>query len=114
MTDGLLDDIIHWENQIQAEVSAEQMRAKAWAEREVLALEKALSEKQDHILARRKEVLETKRKEIKQEGAELVAAEQNWCQRLKHLDDIILSKAIKLHLTSLLPGGDYDHPHGQN
>ena len=40
MTDGLLENIIHLEKQIQASVSAEQVRAEQWQERELAALQR--------------------------------------------------------------------------
>ena len=42
MTDGLLENIIHLEKQIQANVAAEQVRAEEWQKRELAALETSL------------------------------------------------------------------------
>ena len=44
MADGLLENIIQLEKQIQASVAAEQVRAEQWQERELAALEKELDE----------------------------------------------------------------------
>jgi len=115
MTDGLLENIIHLEKQIQANVVAEQLRAGQWQERELAALEKALAETRARIDEQRKQVLIEKKAQLLREGTAIEAAAKDWCQRLDTLDDGTLEELLKRHLAGVLPaGGDHDHPHGQS
>ena len=114
MTDGLLENIIQLEKQIQANVAAEQTRAEQWQERELAALENSLAAARSATEERRKQALSEKKAELLREGADLEAAAKDWCQRLEKLEDTILEEVLKRHLAGVLPGGDHDHPHGQS
>lgn len=113
MTDGLLENIIQLEKQIQANVATEQARAEQWQERELAALENSLVAARSATEERRKKALREKKAELLREGASLEAAAKDWCQRLEKLQDTILEDVLKRHLAGVLPGGDHDHPHGQ-
>lgn len=113
MTDGLLENIIQLEKQIQDNVAAEQVRAEQWQERELAALETSLLAARSATEERRKQILTEKKAELLREGAGLEAAAKGWCQRLEKLDDTTLEDVLKQHLAGVLPGGDHDHPHGQ-
>lgn len=114
MTDGLLDNIIDLEKRIQAEVAAEQTRAEEWRVRELATLEEESAEARMIEEAHCRELLAEQEEQLKGEGTALEAAASAWCQRLLALDDEILSDVLKRHLAGILPGGDYDHPHGQS
>ncbi len=114
MTDGLLENIIHLEKQIQANVAAEQVRAGQWQEHELAALESSLAEARAATGEQRAQVLAEEKAELLGEGADIEAAATDWCQRLAKLDDAALAEVLKRHLAGVLPGGDYDHPHGQS
>ena len=114
MTDGLLENIIHLEKQIQANVAAEQVRAEQWQEHELAALESSLAEARTATKERRGQILAEKKAELLCAGADIEAAAADWCQRLAKLDDAALVDVLKRHLAAVLPGGDYDHPHGQS
>ena len=113
MTDGLLEEIIALEKQIQAGVSAEQLRAEQWRERELAALESSLVEARTATEEWRQRTLAEKKAELMREGADLEAAAKAWCRSLEKLDDAVLRDVLKRHLADVLPGGDHDHPHGQ-
>jgi hypothetical protein len=113
MTDGLLENIIQLEKQIQASVSAEQIRAEQWQERELAALESSLVAERSATEERRKQALTEKQAELLREGSDLKAAAEAWCQRLDKLEDSTLEEVLRRHLAGVLPGGDHDHPHGQ-
>ena len=114
MTDGLLENIIHLEKQIQANVAAEQVRAGQWQERELAALESSLTEARADTEEQREQALAEKKAQLLCESADLEAAATDWCQRLATLDDATLGEVLKRHLAGVLPGGDHDHPYGQS
>jgi hypothetical protein len=114
MTDGLLDSIIELEKRIQAEVTAERTRAEEWQAREFATL---LTESTDARMieeAHFRETLAEEEAQLIAESAALEATASAWCQRLLALNDEILRDVLKRHLAAMLPGGDYDHPHGQS
>ena len=113
MTDGLLENIIQLEKQIQANVAAEQVRAEQWQKQELAALEMCLLEEQSATEERRKQLLKEKKADLLREGADLEASAKDWCQRLAKLDDTALEEVLQRHLAGVLPGGENDHPHGQ-
>lgn len=114
MTDGLLENIIELEKRIQTEVTAEQTRAEEWRVRELASLEADCADARRTEEARCRELLAEQEKQLKGEGTTLEAAASAWCQRLLNLDDEILRDVLRRHLAAILPGGDYDHPHGQS
>jgi len=114
MTDGLLENIILLEKQIQASVAEEQVRAEQWQERELAILENSLTEARAATEEQGKQVLNEKKALLLKEGANLETAAKEWCQRLEKLDDSTLEEILKRHLAGVLPGGDHDHPHGQS
>ena len=114
MTDGLLENIIELEKHIQTEVAAEQTRAEEWRVRELASLEDACAETRMIEEARCRKFLAEQDKQLKGEGTALEVATSAWCQRLLNLDDEILRDVLRRHLAAVLPGGDYDHPHGQS
>lgn len=114
MTDGLLENIIHLEKQIQANVVEEQVRAAQWQERELTNLENSLVEARAATEDQRKQALIKKKAELLHEGEDLETAAKDWCQRLENLDASTLEEVLKRHLAEVLPGGDHDHPHGQS
>ena len=113
MTDGLLESIIHLEKRIQADVADEQARACAWQQRELAALEASFAANQTNEEVSYQQQLAKKQVEVEQEGTALEAASSTWCQRLRNLEEATLRELLKRHLAVLLPGGEYDHPHGQ-
>ena len=114
MTDSLLENIIHLEKHIQSEVTAERARASAWQQREVAAVEltlvRALTAEEQHC----QQLLAEKESQLQSESTALEATSSAWCRRLSKLDDATLRGQLKRHLAAILPGGDYDHPHGQS
>jgi hypothetical protein len=114
MTDGLLEEIIQLEKQIQAEVSGEQVRANEWQQRELATLERSFTEEQAAEKKRCQVMLTEKEAALRREGATLEAASSAWCERLSNIDNAILRNILKRHLAVILPGGDHDHPHGQS
>jgi hypothetical protein len=114
MTDGLLDNIIELEKRIQAEVTAEQTRVEQWRVRELARLEEERAETRKIEEAHSRELLAEQEKQLKAEGTALEVAASTWCQRLLALNDETLCNVLNRHLSSILPGGDYDHPHGQS
>lgn len=114
MTDGLLDNIIELEKRIQAEVTAEQARAEEWQARELTTLLSDCAEARITEEARCRGLLAEQEKRLKGEGIALEVAASAWCQRLLALNDEVLHAVLKRHLAAILPGGDYDHPHGQS
>ena len=113
MTDGLLENIIHLEKQIQANVAAEQVRAEEWQKRELAALETSFFTEQSTTEERLKQILTEKKAALLREGSALETEAKDWCHRLEKLDDSTLEDVLKRHLAGVLPGGDHDHPHGQ-
>jgi len=114
MTDGLLNNIIELEKRIQSEVAAEQARAEEWQVRELAGLQSNCAETRMTEEARCREALAEQEVQIKGEGVALEEAASDWCQRLSALNDEMLRDILKRHLAAILPGGDYDHPHGQS
>ncbi|MDG5469174.1 hypothetical protein P9J64_12665 [Deltaproteobacteria bacterium IMCC39524] len=114
MTDGLLDNIIELEKRIQAEVSAEQARAKEWQARELSTLLVECADTRKIEEARCRRLFAEQEEQLKGEGTALEEAACAWCQRLLALNDEVLHDVLKRHLAAILPGGDYDHPHGQS
>ena len=114
MTDGLLDNIIELEKRIQTEVTAEQTRAEEWQARELATLMSVCAEAKEIEEARCRELLAEQEEQLKGEGAVLELAASAWSQRLLALNDKVLHDVLKRHLAAILPGGDYDHPHGQS
>jgi len=113
MTDGLLENIIQLEKQVQANVAAERARAEQWQKRELAALETSLVAERSATEEQREQVLKEKKAALLREGADLEAAAKDWCQRLETLEETTLENVLKRHLAVVLPGGDHDHPHGQ-
>ena len=70
MTDGLLENIIHLEKQIQANVAREQVRAGQWQERELATLESSLVEARTAIEEQRKQGLIKRKAQLLREAAE--------------------------------------------
>jgi hypothetical protein len=114
MTDGLLDNIIELEKRIQSEVAAEQTRAEEWHVLELTGLQSRCAEGRIIEEARRRDALAEQEVQLKGEGAALEESASDWCQRLLALNDEMLRDVLKRHLAAILPGGDYDHPHGQS
>jgi hypothetical protein len=114
MTDGLLDNIIELEKRIQAEVTAEKALAEEWQVRELSALQSEGADTRAIEEARCRGLLAKQEEQLKGEGTALVEAASVWCQRLLALNDEVLLDILKRHLAEILPGGDYDHPHGQS
>jgi len=114
MTDGLLENIIHLEKQIQANVAKEQVRAGQWQERELAILESSLVEVRTAIEEQHKQALIKRKAQLHREAAGLEAVATDWCKRLEKLDHSTLEEVLKRHLAGVLPGGDHDHPHGQS
>ncbi|MEN8687081.1 MAG: hypothetical protein AB1Z51_02590 [Desulfuromonadales bacterium] len=113
MTDGLLENIIQLEKQVQAKVASEQARAEQWQKRELAALETFLVAERSATEEQREQVLREKKAALLREGAGLETAAKDWCQRLETLEETTLENVLKRHLAVVLPGGDHDHPHGQ-
>ena len=113
MTDGLLENIIQLEKQIQAEVADEQARAAAWQAREMSVLQEALAAAQTGEEQRHRHLLADTKTQLLREGTAMEAASAAWCRRLAELAETTLSSVLKRHLAAILPGGDHDHPHGQ-
>ncbi len=114
MTDGLLENIIQLEKNIQSEVTAERARADEWQQRELTAIESSFTAALTADEERYRQMLAGKKAELQNEGAALEATSSAWCQRLSELDDANLRDVLKRHLATILPGGDHDHPHGQS
>ena len=113
MTDGLLDNIIQLEKQIQAEIAAERDRAEGWQERELAQLQEGLAAARAEVAAQREASLATAQDALKQEGQRMQTTMAAWCEALQKLDDNVLRARLRAYLAELLPGGDHDHPHGQ-
>jgi len=113
MTDGLLQNIIELEKQIQAEVAAEQVRAEQWRERELAELENSLAASKAATDEHRKQALEAGRTAFLEEGAAIEARTKSWCEQMEKLDERVVRDILRRHLAGILPGGDHDHPHGQ-
>ena len=114
MKDGLLDEIIHLEKRIQAEVAAEETRAAAWRDREIAALGAKTARKRAAEEARLERAMTKVRDKLRREAAALESTAAESCRRLESLDDEALRQVLRKHLPSLLPGGDHDHPHGES
>jgi hypothetical protein len=114
MSDGLLNNIIRLEKNIQAEVDNEQKRASEWQARELLALQGAFAAAKAGEEQRFQQRLAEREEELRHEGAAIEAAALTWSQRLEMLSEATLRSVLKRHLATILPGGDYDHPHGQS
>ena len=114
MTDGLLDNIIELEKRIQVEVTAERTRAGEWQVRELATLVSECAEARIIEEARCRGLLAEQEEQLKGEGTALEETSSAWCQRLLALNDEVLHDVLNRHLAAILPGGDYDHPHGQS
>lgn len=113
MRDGLLDEIIHLENRIQAEVAAEETRAAAWSERELATLDAKMARERLEEEAHLERAMTKVGDRLRREAADLEATAAESCRRLESLDDEALRRVLRKHLPCLLPGGDHDHPHGE-
>ena len=114
MSDGLLTSIIQLEKQIQAEVAGEQERADEWQQRELATLEQSFAAANAGEKDNYQQQLAEKRLAIENEGAALEATSADWCERLRNLEEATLRELLRRHLAEILPGGEYDHPHGQS
>ena len=114
MTDGLLENIIQLEKQIQAEVAKEQERAKSWQQRELAQLDLEFEAAQANEEERCRQILTEQNAAVHQNVEEIKAETEAWCKRIAALDDETLSKVLQRKLAAILPGGDHDHPHGQS
>lgn len=114
MTDGLLENIIELEKQIQADVAAEQARASEWQERELAELQNLSVTARRSESARRNQVLAEQKDASNRESEALEAAAAEWSQRLINLDEGLLRAVLNNDLAAILPRGDHDHPHGQS
>ena len=114
MTDGLLENIIQLEKQIQAEVAEEQERAKAWQQRELVQLDQKLETERANEEERCHQTLTEQKSAVHQDVEQIKAATDTWCKRLAALDDATLNRVLEHKLAAILPGGDHDHPHGQS
>jgi len=114
MTDGLLENIIQLEKRIQLEVAAERLRAEAWQQRELAAIDSSLARALAAEELRSRQALVEIRAALQNEGAALEASSSAWCLRLSELDEGALRDVLKRHLAAILPGGDHDHPDGQS
>lgn len=112
MTDGLLENIIQLEKQLQAEVADEQVRAQQWQSRELEHLDKSFVAARNLEENRLKTALKAREEEIQHEVEALEAQTEAWSRHLLSLDDATLMEVLKRQLAEILPGGDHDHPHG--
>ena len=113
MTDGLLENIITLEKEIQADVAEEEARARTWQERELVKLDHLLNKAEARENERRQQEIAKQEAIMQHDAAEIKTAAKAWCKRLKELDDAALSEVLKEKLATILPRGDHDHPHGQ-
>ena len=113
MTDGLLENIIQLEKQIQADVAREQERAEEWQSRQLAELEESLAIAHAEEEDRCRQALSDQSTVVQREVDQIKAETKDWCKRLAALDDESLNGVLKRKLAEILPGGDHDHPHGQ-
>ncbi len=113
MKDGLLDEIIHLEKQLQDEVAVEEARAATWRDRELASLAEAKTRADAAEEEHRRQAMATADETARREAEELESRVTALCLRLENLADETLLRVLQRHLPTLLPGSDHDHPHGE-
>lgn len=114
MTDGLLEDIIQWEKQIQQQLAAEEQRVAAWSEQETAALEERLSVARKHAEDDDREALEAAREDARREAEARLKEAEQWCERLQAIDDQTLGEILQRHIEMIMPEAADDHSHGKS
>ena len=114
MTDGLLEEIILLEKQIQQQLATEEERVARWRDRELSALDEILNSARQASLNTHDEALESAREDAEEEARRLVAVAEGWSQALLSLDDESLRRVLVKHLAMIIPEVFDDHPHGQS
>ncbi|MBW2503677.1 MAG: hypothetical protein JRE16_03805 [Deltaproteobacteria bacterium] len=114
MSDGLLEEIIRLEKQIQQQLIEEERRVEAWQKRELDRLDETLENVHDTTRSLVESKQEAARKQAGIDGQALVAKEEQWCARLKGFDDQVLREALTHVLPLILPEEHDDHSNGQS
>lgn len=102
MADRLLDAVIRLENKLQQQLQQEQSRADLWLSgvradqtAELQELERQLAEENERLM-------QAAAQQAKTHAEILVAAEMQYCDRLKELDDEILLQVLNRQLVAPL------------
>ena len=114
MTDGLLEEIILLEKQIQQQLATEEERVARWRAGELSALDKLLNSARQATVNSNDEALTSASEEAERKARQLVAAAENWSRSLLSLDDESLRRVLVKHLAMIIPEVSDDHPHGQS
>ena len=114
MPDGLLEEIILLEKQIQQQLKKEECRVEEWQKRELAGLDDMLERVRDTTRSLVEAKQEATRKQASIDGQELVAKEEQWCARVKGFDDRVLREALTQVLPLIFPEEHGDHSNGQS
>lgn len=114
MTDGLLAEIILLEKELQASLSAEEQRCRAWRDRELAQLDRALDEAREAADGSGQRRIEQARVAAEQEAEELLRRTRLWCRVVDTLSEKTLRDSLRRHLAEVLPEVSDDHPHGES
>ena len=114
MSDGLLEEIILLEKQIQQQLELEEQRVARWQEQELASLDVALKRSQQVLARKVAQELEVTAAQAREDGEDLAQSIEQWCQRLKSLDDQFLRELLTSCLSEVLLEAPDDHPHGQS
>ena len=114
MTDGLLEEIIQLEKQIQNELAGEEVRAERWRDRELAGLDAALERARLAAEDGFGESLDAARAAAEAEARQMLQTADAWGRSLSDLDDDTLRHLLAKHLAMIIPEVADDHPHGQS
>ncbi|PLX73975.1 MAG: hypothetical protein C0614_12300 [Desulfuromonas sp.] len=113
MSDGLLQEIIGLEKELQAELADEERRSLAWRDRELLILEEELEVARSRCCANDQQMIDRVRATAEAEAKSTVEAAKAWCQKVVCLEEDRLLAALRSHLVVVFPETNDDRSHGK-
>lgn len=113
MSDGLLQEIISLEKELQAELGDEEQRSQAWSDRELSILEAELETARSRCRANDQQMIDQVRSSAETEAEKVVQAAKAWCQKLVQLEEDRLLPVLRCQLMAIFPETNDDRSHGE-
>jgi len=113
MSDGLLQEIIGLEKDLQAELADEERRSHAWRDRELRILEEKLEEVRSRCCANDQQLIDQVRSRAEVEAESTIEAAKTWCLKLSQLEEDRLLTVLRCHLAAVFPETNDDRSHGK-
>jgi len=113
MSDGLLQEIIGLEKELQVELGDEEQRSRAWRDRELRLLEAELEAARSRSRTTDQQMIDLVRSSAEMEAEKVVQEANAWCQKLVQLEEDRLLAVLRCQLMAIFPETDDDRSHGK-